>query len=168
MPLMSYSAPVPATSTSSFLKTGIGLFRSASGFTISAEKTNWLHAPPPEKQKGLATVYKSPQSHKGVQPLLSVRVDGLENPKTLNQYMREWIKIYPRLGFNVMATKKVDVSNNEGFLLDLIHPKSHRQVRQVVFVKDKKAVVLTCRGHQEDFALTVKSCNQIIRNFAWM
>jgi hypothetical protein len=150
------------------LKTGIGLFRSPAGFSISAEKTNWLHTPPPEKQKGLATVYKSPQSHKGVQPLLTVRVDELDKPRTLNQYMREWVKVYPRLGFNVMATKKVEISNNEGFLLDLIHPKSHRQVRQVVFGNKKNAVVFTCRGHQEDFALTVKSCNQIIRNFEWM
>ncbi len=159
------AAPIPATSTSEFLQTGIGLFRSPLGFSISSDKTNWLHIAPPENQKNIATLYKAPKSYKGVQALLSVRVDELESSKTLNQYMREWVKVYPRLGFNILGTKKINLSKQEGFLIDLIHSKSQRQVRQVVFLNEKNAYILSCRGHQDEFKLTVKSCNQIMRNF---
>lgn len=166
--LNGHAAPSPATTTSSFLKTGIGMFRSPIGFEISADKTQWQHVAPPSQQKHIATMYKAPDTHKGVQPLISVRVDDLRKKKSLNQYMRDWVKIYPRLGFRVLGTKKVKVSENRGFLLDLIHSKSQRQMRQVIFMRDKKAVVLSCRGHQDRFSVTVKSCNQIIRNFKWL
>ncbi|MCB0389799.1 MAG: hypothetical protein KDD58_00840 [Bdellovibrionales bacterium] len=162
------SAPMPATSSSDFLKIDIGLFRSPLGFEVSSEKTNWLHSEVPKEQKFIATVYKAPQSQKGVQPLLTVRLDSLNKSKTLNQYMRDWVKTYPRLGFQVLGTQKVTIENKRGFLIDLIHNKSHRQVRQVVFVKDKKAIVMSCRGHQDGFRTIVKSCNQIFRNFKWI
>ncbi len=162
------SAPIPATSSSLFLKTGIGLFRSTKGFNISANKTTWIHTAPPKNQKFIATVYKAPKPYKGIQALLSVRLDLLKKRKTLNQYMREWVKVYPRLGFKLLATQKVTVNKKRGFLIDLLHPKSKRQVRQVVFLKRKKAVIMSCRGHKDKFKTTVKSCNQIIRNFKWM
>lgn len=166
--LSTLSAPMPATSSSDFLKTGIGLFRSPSGFQISSEKTQWLHVEAPKDQKFISTIYKAPESYKGVQPLISVRLDTLDKRRTLNQYMREWLKVYPRLGFQVLGSKKVIVKRRRGFMMDLIHSKTQRQIRQVVFIKDKNAIVMTCRGHQENFQITVKSCNQIIRNFAWI
>lgn len=167
-PITVFSAPYPATSSSDFLKTGIGLFRSPLGFQVTSEKTNWIHTEAPKNQKFIATIYKAPESFKGVQPLITVRMDSMDKKKTLNQYMREWVKVYPRLGFQVLGTKKVKVSQKRGFMIDLIHSKTQRQMRQVVFVRDKKAIVLTCRGHQESFKTTLKSCNQIIRNFDWI
>lgn len=163
-----WAAPIPATSSSDFLKTGIGLFRSPYGFKVSADKTTWIHTAAPNEQPFIATIYKAPQTEKGVQPLITVRLDSMKRRKTLNQYMREWVKVYPRLGFRVLATQKIKINDNTAFLIDLIHSKSHRQVRQVVFVKDSKAVVMSCRGHQDGFKKTVKSCNQIIRNFDWI
>jgi len=162
------AAPYPATSSSDFLKTEIGLFRSPEGFQVSAEKTNWLNVEPPKGQESITTIYKAPDTYQGVQPLLSIRVDELKKKKTLNQYMREWLKVYPRLGFQVVGSQKVKVTGKKGFLIDLVHSKSVRQLRQVVFIKKNKAFVMTCRGHQDHFKTTVKSCNQIIRNFNWI
>ena len=165
---ISLAAPIPATSSSSFLKTSLGMFRSHHGFSIHAGNTSWLHTPPPKGNKYIQTIYKAPIHHKGVQAALTVRVDKLHRESSVKGYMKKWIKEYPRLGFTILNSQKVRVKKNTGFLLDLVNKKSNKQLRQVVFVKGYLAIILTCRDHKATFNSTVKSCNQIIKNFQWL
>jgi len=73
-----FAAPFPGTSSSSFLKTELGMFRSAEGFSIHAAKTAWIHSPAPPDNKYIVTIYKAPYLSKGVQPALTVRFNKLK------------------------------------------------------------------------------------------
>ena len=80
---------------------------------------------------------------------------------------KQWLKDYPRLGFEILATKKIRLNNQVGFLLDLISRDNHIQLRQVLFLKGRHAVNITCRDHQDQFDQSLRQCNDIIRTFTW-
>lgn len=163
-----YSAPIPATSSSSFLKSNLGMFRSPQGFSIHAGNTAWIHSPRPKGNKYIQTIYKSPTTHNGVQAALTLRIDKLHRESDVSNYMKKWLKEYPRLGFSVLNSQKVRVKHRTGFLIDLINKRSQKQLRQVVFVKGYMAVIMTCRDHKDTFKETLKSCNKIVKNFEWL
>ena len=77
------------------------------------------------------------------------------------------MKEYPRYGFDVLGSGAFAQKNQRGYVLDLLDRDQKKQLRQVVFLKNKKAVILTCRDQQSSFKNTLKSCNEIIRNFNW-
>lgn len=165
--LNAWSAPAPATSTSALTHQPPGVFRSPLGFSIHAGISSWVQATPPEHMQQLATLYKSPILNKGVQAALTVRVDQLKTTSTLKTYVKTWMKDYSRFGFDVLAAKPVRVEGQNGFLLDVINRDAAKQLRQVVFLKDRVAVILTCRDHRESFEKSVGACNDIIRTFKW-
>lgn len=160
-------APIPATSSSSLIGSDLGKFISEYGFSIHAGGTPWIHTLPPKDIASLSTVYRSPKISHGVQPSLTVRVDRLNQTTPLNKYVNQWMKDYPRLGFEVLAAKPLKVAGQNAYLVDVISREAAKQLRQVVFVKDRVAVVLTCRDHRETFDDTVRICNDIIKNFKW-
>jgi len=161
------AAPIPATSSSILISEYPGLFRSSYGFLIHTGKTNWLHTEAPGEIPSIVTVYRSPQTHQGVQAALTVRVDELKADLNLKTYAKKWMKDYHRLGFDVLASKPVQVQNQTGFLVDVLNRESNKQLRQVIFMRNKTAVVLSCRDHRENFNETVNACNEIIRSFKW-
>ena len=161
------AAPIPATSSSSLIAADLGMFISEYGFTINAAGTTWVHTPPPKDMPALTTLYRSPTLSHGVQPSLTVRVDPLKEEISLNKYAKQWMKDYHRLGFEVLASKPLKISGQSAFLVDVINREAAKQLRQVVFVKNRTAVVLTCRDHRENFDETVHKCNEIIKKFKW-
>ena len=86
----------------------------------------------------------------------------------MKQFVKQWIKDYPRLGFEILSSKPLKVNGSAAFLIDTIHREGSKQLRQVVFLKEKKAVILTCRDHKDSFEKSVKGCNEIIRTFKWL
>lgn len=162
-----WSAPVPATSTSALTNQPQGVFRSPLGFSLHAGASAWVQSSPPEHMQQLATLYKSPFLNKGVQAALTVRVDQLKETSTLKTYVKTWMKDYSRFGFDVLAAKPVRVEGQNGFLLDVINRDAAKQLRQVVFLKERVAVILTCRDHRDNFEKSVGACNDIIRTFKW-
>lgn len=162
-----FSAPIPATSSSSFLGIDKGLFWSRYGFSIHAGQTFWSHALPSEDNKFIETLYKAPQSKDGVQASLTVRVDQLKKRMTLKKYVNRWKRDYPRFGFNILSARKVRVGKEKIFLLDMVNPNTNRQLRQYILVRRKQAVILTCRDHTKNFLSSVGSCNRIVQNFSW-
>ncbi len=163
-----FAAPFPATSSSTFLGVSHGLFTSPEGFSIHADKTDWILTEAPENPH-IITIFKAPYLSDGVQPSLTVRVDQLEKSAQIGDYLKKWLKEYPRLGFNVLASRKLEINGQSGILLDLTNLKSQKQLRQVIFfnpVKDQ-AVVLTCRDSKKGFAQSLRDCNQLIKNFSW-
>ncbi len=163
------SAPIPGTSSSSFLRSDRGLFWSQHGFSVHAGKTSWQHKIPTGSNKSfIETLYSARHSANGVQASLTVRVDKLKEKMSLTRYAHQWKKDYPRLGFNVVLAKSFSLKKEKLFLLDMVNPNTNRQVRQYLFLKNQKAVILTCRDHTATFRSSVESCNRIVRNFSWV
>ena len=113
------------------------------------------------------TIYKSPLQTHGQQPALSVRVDELRRQQPLKNYVRRWMQDYTRFGFDVLTAKPIKINQQSAFLLDIVSRETQKQLRQVVFMKNKTAVILTCRDHRESFPKTVQDCNQIVKTFSW-
>lgn len=165
MSLPAGASPAPAMTT--LLNQKPGLFLSSKGFRLDASDTGWSLSAAPKNMPSLVTIYKAPAVHYGFQPALTVRVDHLPETQTLGQYVKQWMKDYSRFGFDVLKAKPVQVHHQVAFLIDIVARQSEKQLRQVIFLKDKTAVILTCRDHQSVFSQTVKACNQIIRSFEW-
>lgn len=165
--LFAQAAPIPGTSSSVLVGADLGKFISEYGFTIHAGGTSWIQSQPPKDIASLTTLYRSPTLNQGVQASLTVRVDRLKEDTSLNRYVKQWMKDYPRLGFEVLSSKPLKVNGQSAHLLDVINKASAKQLRQIVFIKNRTAVVLTCRDHRETFDETVKTCNEIIKNFHW-
>jgi hypothetical protein len=161
------AAPLPGSSTSELVSPKLGLYRSPAGFQLTAGITDWAPSIPPQNNKFIETVYKPTKLSADKQGTLTVRVDSLKKDFAVDNYMKKWTKEYPRFGFDVLGSKPFKISGNQGQVVDLINRVKNRQLRQVVFVKDKKAVILTCRDQIGDFKDTLKSCNEIIKSFAW-
>ena len=161
------AAPMPATSTSLLTNEKPGIFRSAKGFSVNAGKTEWVLSEPPTELPSVVTVYKSPENHHGVQPVLTVRVDELTQKMDLKLYAKQWLKDYTTLGFKILKTKTLKVNSYAAFAMDVEEAHGPKKLRQIVFLKNQMAVVLTCRDLKDSFQKTVKSCNEIFKSFEW-
>lgn len=164
VPAATWGAPFPSSSLTSEKP---GLFYSPKGFSIHAAGTSWVQAAPPKDIPSLVTVYQSPIANNGQQPALSVRVDDLRRKQSLKTYVRRWMQDYNRFGFDVLTAKPIKIGSNSAFLLDIVSRETKKQLRQVVFLRRKTAVILTCRDHRESFGKTVQDCNQIVKTFEW-
>jgi hypothetical protein len=129
--------------------------------------TDWIQAAPPKNTRYIATMFRSPAMKNGIHPTLTVRVDQLKKPVALNRYVQRWTKEYPKFGFDVKGTKKFKMAGNEGYVVDLVNNAKQRQLRQVIFMKEKKAVLLTCRDHVSTFKNSLAECNKMIKSFKW-
>lgn len=141
-----------------------------SGFTMNSGQTAWIQSAPPKNIASLVTIYKAPFPVNGQQPALTVRVDELHKNYALKNYVKKWMKDYSRFGFDVLTAKQVKIGENAtpAFLLDIVSKETQKQLRQIVFLKEKTAVILTCRDQRESFAKTVTDCNEIARTFEWV
>jgi len=162
-----YSAPVPGAATSAAANPALGLYNSPHGFRISSGGTDWYITSPPPETRYIVTMYQGPKKNKDTHPSLTVRVDNLKKPISLNEYVQQWMRDYPKFGFVVLGSRAFNQSGTPGFVIDLKTKSADKQLRQVVFLRDRKAVILTCRDQMESFANTLKSCNNIIKTFAW-
>ena len=167
------AAPFPGTATSTLVAPQIGMFRSKAGFQLNAGESGWQQSEPPVDNKFIATLYKArlPAGAKIEPGSLTVRVDQLaKNQKdiTLDKYVARWLREYPRYGFDVLGSKPFTQNKERGYVLDLINRDNGRQLRQVVFLKKQRAVILTCRDLAASFKDSLKSCNQIIKTFQWV
>jgi hypothetical protein len=167
-PLYAAAAPLPGTSTSALVAEKPGQFYSQKGFKLNAAQTAWIQSAPPKHIPSLVTVYRSPVGTSAQQPALTVRVDDLHKAEPLRGYVKKWMKDYTRFGFEVLTAKPVKIGANPAFLLDIISRETQKQLRQVVLVKDKVAVILTCRDDRGTFAKTVQDCNEIMKTFEWV
>jgi hypothetical protein len=161
------AAPFPGAGNPTLIPEKPGLFFSARGFRLDAGATAWIQQPPPKHIPSLVTIYHAPTPVNGQQPALTVRVDELRHTQSVKSYMKQWMQDYNRFGFDVLTAKSVKIGENSAFLLDIISRETKKQLRQVVFMKDKLAVILTCRDQRESFGRTIQDCNQIIKSFSW-
>lgn len=173
------AAPHPGTATSTLVSPALGVFRSPLGFQISAGASGWVQSEAPHDNKFIAAVYTAPTKiHAAEGGSLTIRIDKLSNSTgakntnatsdvTLEKYVQRWMKEYPKYGFDVLGSSPFTQEKDKGYVLDLINRDNGRQLRQVVFLKNQRAVILTCRDQSSTFKDSLKSCNQIIRTFSW-
>lgn len=160
-----FAAPIPGGSNKS--KPTLGVYRSPQGFAMQTAGTDWIQAAPPKNTRYIATMFRSPVMKNNMRATLTVRVDQLNRPTELAQYVKRWTKEYPKFGFDVKGSKKFRMAQNDGYVIDLVNPAKKRQLRQVIFMQNKKAVLLTCRDHISTFKDSLAECNKMIKSFKW-
>lgn len=166
-PLCAGAAPIPGPTSSQLAQDKPGLFFHPKGFRIDAGNTAWVQQEAPKTIPSLVTIYKAPVAVAGQQPALTVRLDNLKRSQNLKNYVKRWMQDYTRFGFDVLTAKNIKINDQAAFLLDIISRETQKQLRQVVFMKEKTAVILTCRDGKDSFQKTVQDCNQIIKTFTW-
>jgi hypothetical protein len=186
----SSAAPIPGAGSSKLISPQLGLYRSPLGFEISAGRSGWTHSEPPENNRFIATVYLANRAEPTLPKLgsnptietnktnqneltaaLTVRVDQLSKDISkdmpIENYVQKWRREYVRYGFDVIGSKAFEQNKQKGYVIDLLNRDSGNQLRQVVFLKNKKAVILTCRESARKFKEALKGCNEIVRTFSW-
>ena len=97
---------------------------------------------------------------------LTVRTSVLEK-KSIKMIKKEWEKDFLHAGFDILKSKSFKISKDKkGFLFYLKF--KFLRVHQVIFLKNIKAVYLTCYAPLSKFDKALKSCNHIARNFHWL
>ena len=159
------AAPIPGRGNKVSPK--LGIYKSPKGFQINLGGSEWIQQAPPKKTRNIATMFRSPHMKNNMRGTLTVRVDRLKKKMKLKSYVKRWTKQYPKFGFDVRGSRKFAINGQKGYVIDLVNQKKQRQLRQVVFMRGSKAVLLTCRDHVKSFKGTLKECNRMIKNFRW-
>lgn len=160
---VAYASPHPGTGSSALVSPEKGLFLSAKGFRLGAEKTGWVFSL--SKADNEEARLTDPNNSKAS---LSLKMDTLKADLSLENYSKRWMRDYSSYGFDVMGAKPFQQNSQRGLVVDLTHRLTKKQMRQVLFVKNKKAVILTCLDEKENFEKTLAQCNQIIKTFEWV
>ena len=162
------AAPTPMTTSSGLLSAKRGLLRSPLGFEVHSDKTEWVQVSPPSSVKNLVAWYKAPENTNAEQAGLTVRADKFDKEVSPPKYMKHWRSDYSRFGFNILRIQPINQVGQKGYLVELAHQPSQKQIRQVIFFKDQVVVTMSCRDEISSFEKTVKTCNQLFKNFSWL
>jgi len=157
--LNAFGSPFPATG-SALLSPQKGLFFISQGFHLSAQK-GWI------MENNLTFTSMEHPSAK-----FSVKEDTLPTNLSLETYAKRWMKDYTSYGFDFLGSRSFSntgLGNKvvKGLVVDLLHKSSDKQLRQVIFLKKRQAVILTCVDQKSEFEKTLTDCNQMIRTFEW-
>lgn len=138
-----------------------------SDFTISELGTNWESSPTPPDSDSIRALFRAKVQDKN-QATLTVRTEKLEHgEKDLKDYVRRWLKEYPKFGYNVLGQKPFMLDGRQAFVVDLLSTTTGKQARQILSENNKTIVLLTCLDSKDHFDKSLPSCNKIIRNFKW-
>lgn len=163
IPSMLYAAPHPGMGSSLLVSPEKGFFWKRYGFQLQTGLSGWQLAAPSDEDLGKVR-YVRP----GFQSAsLAVQTETLKAELTLENYAKKWMRDYVSYGFDVLGTQAFAQNKAKGLVVDLVHKKSDQQLRQILFLKNKKVVILTCRDHQKTFQQTLLGCNQISKSFEW-
>jgi hypothetical protein len=163
------AAPFPRAIPSTTIEPELGVFtHQKAGFKIEAKNTGWVLDQAPKGTQGVEALFHSPSEGGKDRGLLTIRIDQDIQAPTFQAYMEKWNQEYPRYGFDVLGTRAFELNGQSGYVVDLINKERSRQMRQVIYHKDKMAVVLSCRDDVKKFENTLKSCNTIMKSFTWL
>lgn len=164
------ASPVAGHGSSILADKDQGYFLGSLGFTFKTIGTKW----------SLQTVANDPSAqtprlvyNDDATALMSVHLDKLPVELSLENYIKKWIRDYHHYGFDILGSKAFTLSDNKkvkftrGFVVDLVHKKMSRQMRQVIFLQEKNVVIVTCQNKRDQFSQTLADCNQIAKTFEW-
>ncbi len=171
LPVQTLASPIPAMGSSALASPYKAYMFNVKGFSLMSSSTNWKlqensNAPAdhPQKNSEISVRFQNPHSN----GFLSVRTETLAQPTSIEFYAKRWIHDYSFYGFDILGAKEFSQANARGYVIDLFHSKKNKQLRQVVFLKEKTAVVLTCTDDKSRFSPTLNSCNSIVKSFHWL
>lgn len=165
--LQVFAAPHPVTSTSVLTDPENGLFFHGFGFRLKNLGSDWKPTVPGTSPNFNVVRFEPRQDGSVNGPELSIRTDRLQEDKSLESYSRRWIRDYASYGFDVLGTKPLQMGGGKALLIDLVQKNKNKQLRQVIFEKDRRIAVMTCLDQSERFEKSLESCNRIIRQFEW-
>lgn len=136
------------------------------GIELSLNGTSWEHVPLPHPQSGLHAVFKSPSRDytKTQAATLTVRTEKLGESKNLKEFVRQWLKEYPKFGYDVLGSRGFTLSQQEAVVVDLVGTHSKKQARQILLLKGDDVVLFTCLDNKDHFEVSLKDCNTIIKS----
>ena len=155
------AAPHPASGSSALVSPASGLFLSAKGFLVKTESTQWQLIESAGPSKVNYNNPKNPTAH------LTLQSELLKTDLKLEDYAKRWMKDYSLYGFDLLGSKVFTQNGQRSLVIDLIQRKKKQQIRQVLFMQNKKIVVLTCQDESAKFSTTLSDCNQVARSFQW-
>ena len=139
-----------------------------SDFSISESGTNWEATPAPPDSESIKALFRSKLSDNNTQATLTARTELLEHgEKDLKDYVRRWLKEYPKFGYNVLGQKPFTLDGKPAYVVDLLSTTTDKQARQILSENNKTIVLLTCIDSKDHFDKSLPACNTIIRNFKW-
>lgn len=146
-----------------------GLYASSEGFEINSQQTSWVRSsPPPELKNKVEALFRVKDADSKAQPTFTIRIDKDTPYKTLKEYSNKWLKNYGQFGLEVLGHQYFkNEKDQQGFVIDIENSVSKKKLRQVIFFRNAKAVILTCMDQKESFKTSLKSCNDLIKTFAW-
>lgn len=97
-----------------------------------------------------------------------MNIENLKKETTLESYSKKWAKEYHQYGFELLRTKPFKLNNAFGVVYDLKARTKPVQVRQVIFLKSKVAVTMTCSDDIKTSSASFVECDKMVRNFRWV
>lgn len=164
LPVKTLAAPFPGMGSSKLTSNQGILHLPQKGFQISVAQTNWKLLPLETETKQEVGFRFYDEKTKAT---LSLKSDTLTQPTTLEAYSKKWIREYASFGFDFLGSKPFLQNESKALVIDLFHKKLQKQTRQVIFLKDKTSVILTCTHDVQNFQKILPECNSIIRTFRW-
>lgn len=144
-----------------------GLYVSNEGFEINPQKTSWIKSAAPDDLKNKVEALFRIKDQKS-SSTFTIRVDKDTPYKTLKEYSHKWLKNYGQFGLEVLGSQYFKTKNDDdGFVVDISNTSSQKKLRQVIFFRNSKAVILTCMDQETAFKDTLKACNDLIKTFSW-
>lgn len=155
------AAPHPASGSSALVAPQKGLFLIPQGFLVKTENTHWQLAGESKDQKLRYSQGKNSSA------LLSIQTENLKTDMKIEDYAKRWMKDYSLYGFDVLGSKLFNHNGQKALVMDVLQRKQKQQVRQVLFLNNKKVVILTCQEQEKKFNQILADCNQVARSFEW-
>jgi hypothetical protein len=162
-PLSAFTSPVPALGSSALSNPSKAYIFHMKGFSLNPANANWKISKN-ESHKEISATFSNGKTT-GV---FSVKTETLVAPTSVEHYSKRWIRDYAFFGFDVLGAKPFNLGSARGYVIDLYHKKQNKQVRQVIFLKEKTSVILTCADELAPFKDTLNSCNSVVRTFSWL
>lgn len=144
------------------------LYISSEGFELNPQGTSWIRTTTPSDVKSVEALFRLKGEENKSQTTFTVRVDRDTSFKTLKEYSNRWLKNYGQFGLEVLGHQYFKNPNDaEGFVIDISNSSSNKKLRQVIFFRNSKAVILTCMDQDVNFKSVIKNCNDLVKTFSW-
>lgn len=141
------------------------------GFRISNHGTSWnLNRIEKTTHQELDIEFTQIKNSKIKYPEATLRLntDSISRKLSLEEYSKQYLSEYTSLGFELLGTQNFKQKDAPGFVIDLLHRKQNKKVRQAFFMRDKTVVQITCQDEKSSFSESLIECNRWIKNFTWI
>jgi hypothetical protein len=160
------AAPTPAMGSSLFAQNFKSTILSTKGFKIGDKFNYWtIENRPSSTEAGpLRFLGKNSNQLPSDEVTFSVATDTIKEKIKIENYVKQWSKEYHYFGFETLSTHTISLSGEPGFIVDLIHRASGKQIRQFVARKGSLAVIMTCKAPSSKFKETIEQCHNLVRS----